>query len=102
MLPANTPISVDHIDAAAIINSSTDETGYSIPPEEADAFNRRWRESLYEAFPEATGARRELEEWLATGLSNGRQLQLQVLVGVWPLTHGLVERLKVGVRFRES
>ena len=90
MLPANTPVSVESINAAAIINSSTDETGYSIPPEEAEGFNTRWRKSLYDAFPEATGARQELEEWLATGLSNGRQLQLQGMAlkpGKWFRVH---------------
>ena len=64
------------LDPAALINSVAHETRFAI--ESAAEFNARWRAALRERF-EAQGVVDELEAWLATGLSNGRPLKLEVM-----------------------
>ena len=71
------------LDPAALINSVAHETRFAI--ECAAEFNARWRAALRERF-EAQGAGGELDAWLATGLSNGRPLKLEVMAikpNVW-------------------
>ena len=64
------------LDPAALINSVAHETRFAI--ESAAEFNARWRAALRERF-EARGVVDELDAWLATGLSNGRPLKLEVM-----------------------
>ena len=64
------------LDPAALINSVAHETRFTI--ESAAEFNARWRAALRERF-EAQGVVDELDAWLATGLSNGRPLKLEVM-----------------------
>ena len=64
------------LDPAALINSVAHETRFAI--ESAAEFNARWRAALRERF-EAQGVVDELDAWLATGLSNGRPLKLEVM-----------------------
>ena len=60
---------------AWVINSVARETRFAVGS--AAEYNARWRAALRERF-EAQGAGGELEAWLATGLSNGRPLRLEV------------------------
>ena len=64
------------LDPAALINSVAHETRFAIGS--AAEFNARWRAALRERF-EAQGVVDELDAWLATGLSNGRPLKLEVM-----------------------
>ena len=64
------------LDPAALINSVAHETRFAI--ESAAEFNARWRAALRERF-DAQGVVDELDAWLASGLSNGRLLKLEVM-----------------------
>jgi len=69
-------VDLSTLDPAALINSVAHETRFAIGS--AAEFNVRWRAALRERF-EAQGAGGELDAWLATGLSNGRPLKLEVM-----------------------
>ena len=70
-------VDLSQVDVANLVNSMSDDTGYLIPDSDTAAFNRRWRRCMRVAF-ERNGNVHEFEEWLRTGLSNGRELRVQV------------------------
>ena len=80
------------LDPAALINSVAHETRFAIESEAE--FNARWRAALRERF-EARGVVDELDAWLATGLSHGRPLKLEVMA-LKPNVWFSVERMSVG------
>ena len=82
------------LDPAALINSVAHETRFVV--ESAAEFNARWRAALRENF-EARGVVDELDTWLATGLSNGRPLKLEVMA-LKPDVWFSVERISVAAR----
>ena len=75
-VPGGGPVDLSTLDPAALINSVAHETRFAIAS--AAEFNARWRAALRERF-EAQGVGNELDAWLATGLSNGRLLKLEVM-----------------------
>ena len=75
-VPGGGAVDLSTLDPAALINSVAHETRFAI--ESAAEFNARWRAALRERF-EAQGVVDELDAWLATGLSNGRPLKLEVM-----------------------
>ena len=75
-VPGGGAVDLSTLDPAALINSVAHETRFAIGS--AAEFNARWRAALRERF-EAQGAGGELDAWLATGLSNGRPLKLEVM-----------------------
>ena len=82
-VPGGGAVDLSTLDPAALINSVAHETRFAIGS--AAEFNARWRAALRERF-EAQGAGGELDAWLATGLSNGRPLKLEVMAlkpNVW-------------------
>ena len=87
-VPGGGPVDLSTLDPAALVNSVAHETRFAI--ECAAEFNARWRAALRERF-EAQGVVDELEAWLATGLSNGRPLKLEVMAlkpNAWFKVHG--------------
>lgn len=66
--------------ASAVVNESKLKTGIYVPDEHASAFDREWRESLERSFSVNSKFKGELDAFLQTGLSNGRELRLQVMV----------------------
>ena len=75
-VPGGGAVDLSTLDPAALVNSVAHETRFAI--ESAAEFNARWRAALRERF-EAQGVVDELDAWLATGLSNGRPLKLEVM-----------------------
>ena len=75
-VPGGGAVDLSKLDPAALINSVAHETRFAIGS--AAEFNARWRAALRERF-EAQGVVDELDAWLATGLSNGRPLKLEVM-----------------------
>ena len=75
-VPGGGAVDLSTLDPAALINSVAHETRFAIAS--AAEFNARWRAALRERF-EAQGVGNELDAWLATGLSNGRPLKLEVM-----------------------
>ena len=96
-VPGGGAVDLSTLDPAALINSVAHETRFAI--ESAAEFNARWRAALRERF-EAQGAGGELDAWLATGLSNGRPLKLEVMA-LKPNVGFSVERISVGEIPRE-
>lgn len=64
---------------AEVVNESAEKTGCIIPDEQKSAFDATWKSRLIETF-ERGGFKTELDEFLNTSKSNGRKLQLQILV----------------------
>ena len=91
-VPAVGPVDLSTLKPAALINSVAHETRFAI--ESAAEFNARWRAALRERY-EAQGVVDELDAWLATGLSNGRPLKLEVMA-LKPNVWFRVERISVG------
>ena len=65
--------------ASSIINESSDQTGIRIRPGHESAFDVGWSQNMRRDFGESDAAH-EFDEYLKTGLSNGRKLRLQVMV----------------------
>jgi hypothetical protein len=68
---------------SAIVNESRHQTGIQILPQHESAFDEGWRQALQTVFsqhPNNPTVASELEDYLATGLSNGRKLRLQIMV----------------------
>ena len=61
-----------------IINKSKNDTGVSIKEEECAQFDKNWEEKLHEGFKNK-GNYAELEDYLASGKSNGRELHMVVI-----------------------
>ena len=91
-VPGGGAVDLSKLDPAALINSVAHETRFVV--ESAAEFNARWRAALRENF-EARGVVDELDTWLATGLSNGRPLKLEVMA-LKPDVWFSVERISVG------
>ena len=91
-VPGGGAVDLSTLDPAALINSVAHETRFAV--ESAAEFNARWRAALRERF-EAQGAGGELDAWLATGLSHGRPLKLEVMA-LKPNVWFSVERMSVG------
>lgn len=72
------PVDLASIDVAAFVNQFVSDTRYMIPRNDCVNFNRRYRRAL-KMKAAACGAEEELATWLATGLSNGRPLKLQLM-----------------------
>ena len=65
--------------ASSIINESSDQTGVRIRSGHESAFDVGWFQNMRKDFDESD-VPHELDEYLKTGLSNGRKLRLQVMV----------------------
>ena len=79
-------VDLSQVDVATLVNTMSDDTGYLIPDSEKAAFNLQWRRHMRVAF-ERNGNMDEFEEWQRTGLSNGRELGVQVRTKRCPLRH---------------
>ena len=79
--PPTSAVDVNALDVAALVNAAPfEETRFRIPPAQCKRFNLRWRTALRAHFARAGAATEaELDDWLRTGLSNGRPLKLQVM-----------------------
>ena len=91
-VPGGGAVDLSTLDPAALINSVAHETRFAI--ESAAEYNARWRAALRERFT-AQGVVDELDAWLATGLSNGRPLKLEVMA-LKPNVSFSVEPISVG------
>ncbi len=69
---------LESLDVAALVNSAAKDTNYRIADADCQRFNHRWHTALKVHFSKVD-ASDELEEWISTGLSNGRALKLQVM-----------------------
>lgn len=72
------PVDLAAIDVAEFVNRFASDTHYTIPRENYDSFNARYRRNFF-VQAAARGAEAELAAWLETGLSNGRGLKLQLM-----------------------
>ena len=65
---------------SSVINESSDYTGVRISPGCETAFDAAWLDTMKLSFEKSVVFKKELDEYLETGLSNGRKLRLQVMV----------------------
>ena len=63
-----------------VINECSDYTGVRVSPGCEPAFDAAWLDTMKMSFEKSVVFRKELDEYLQTGLSNGRKLRLQVMV----------------------
>jgi hypothetical protein len=61
----------------SIINESKHKTGVYIPSDKIEAFDKEWRYSMEKCFYANPKYKGELDEYIKSGLSNGRKLKLQ-------------------------
>ena len=76
---------------SAVVNESSCKTGVAISSTNSEAFDKAWLDGMHELFLEklqqqnkygsiTQSDRTELHDFLETGLSNGRQLILQIMI----------------------
>ena len=62
---------------SSIINESKHKTGVYVPSDNIIAFDKEWRDSMEKCFSVNPKYKSELDEYIKSGLSNGRKLKLQ-------------------------
>eukprot|EP00746_Dinoflagellata_sp_MGD_P152220 gnl/MRDRNA2_/MRDRNA2_83516_c0_seq1.p1 gnl/MRDRNA2_/MRDRNA2_83516_c0~~gnl/MRDRNA2_/MRDRNA2_83516_c0_seq1.p1 ORF type:complete len:288 (-),score=58.11 gnl/MRDRNA2_/MRDRNA2_83516_c0_seq1:272-1135(-) len=72
-------VDLEKISPAAYINKFTNEINISIPEEFVSNVDLTWRRMLQDVVGATSHGKEELQEWLQTGLSNGRPLKLQLM-----------------------
>jgi hypothetical protein len=65
---------------SSIINESKHKVGVYVPSENIAAFDKEWRDSMEKCFSANPKYKGELDDYLKSGLSNGRKLRIQVMV----------------------
>jgi hypothetical protein len=66
---------------SSVINECASSTGILVTPGLEKAFDDAWFQALKDAFAaKSDDAKQQLDEYLETGLSNGRKLRLQIML----------------------
>lgn len=73
------PVILADVDVAGYVNRFHSETMVLIPPEETHAFNHHWRSNFRRHFSGNAADGCEIQEFLATGKSNGWPMRLQIM-----------------------
>lgn len=64
-----------------VINESVDSTGILVTPRLEKAFDDAWFQAMKASFSQKSNdAKQQLDDYLETGLSNGRKLRLQIML----------------------